>query len=173
MPVFESRVRSGAEFGRNRSAYAGLFDALRERRRQVLKGGAEMRSTVSGVSDYPVGTELEAISKARDIVAALDWRKQRRTTTREPLYDPKELDGVVATDLKQPYDVREVIARIVDGSEFREFKPGLRLDAGMRLRLDPWRAGRHPRQQRRSLFRPGETVPAGKRLVLIEPRAAA
>ena len=89
-------------------------------------GGAEMHSTVSGVSDYLAGTELEAIGKVRDIVATLDWREQRRTTTREPrepLYDPKELDGVVGTDLKQPYDVREVIARIVDGSEFQEFKP--------------------------------------------------
>src|SRR3984957_18871015 len=90
------------------------------------RGGAEMHATVSGVPDYLAGPELEAIGKVRDIVATLDWREQRRTTTREPrepLYDPKELDGVVGTDLKQPYDVREVIARIVDGSEFQEFKP--------------------------------------------------
>ena len=89
-------------------------------------GGAEMHSTVSGVSDYLAETELEAIAKVRDIVAALGWREGRRTTRREPrspLYDAGELDGVVGTDLKQPYDVREVIARIVDGSEFQEFKP--------------------------------------------------
>jgi 3-methylcrotonyl-CoA carboxylase beta subunit len=89
-------------------------------------GGAEMHSTVSGVSDYLAETELEAIAKLRDIVAALGWRQRRRTTRREPrepLYDARQLGGVVGTDLKQPYDVREVIARIVDGSEFQEFKP--------------------------------------------------
>ena len=89
-------------------------------------GGAEMHSTVSGVSDYLAETELEAIAKLRDIVAALGWREGRRTVRREtrpPLYEPLELDGIVGTDLKQPYDVREVIARIVDGGEFQEFKP--------------------------------------------------
>jgi 3-methylcrotonyl-CoA carboxylase beta subunit len=90
-------------------------------------GGAEMHSTISGVSDYLAETELEAIGKVRDIVAALNWRDRRRTTlrdTREPLHDPTELDGIVGTDLKQPFDVREVISRIVDGSELQEFKPG-------------------------------------------------
>ena len=89
-------------------------------------GGAEMHSTVSGVSDYLAGTELEAIGKVREIVAALNWRETQRTTkreTRDPIYDPAELDGIVGVDLKQPFDVREVIARIVDGSEFQEFKP--------------------------------------------------
>ena len=89
-------------------------------------GGAEMHSTVSGVSDYLAGSELEAIAKVRDIVAALNWRNTHRTAAqppREPLFDPAELDGIVGTDLKQPFDVREVIARLVDGSEFQEFKP--------------------------------------------------
>src|SRR3984957_3928124 len=89
-------------------------------------GGAEMHSTVSGVSDYLAGTELEAIGKVRDIVAALNWREIQRTTkreTRDPIFDPAELDGIVGVDLKQPFDVREVIARMVDGSEFQEFKP--------------------------------------------------
>ena len=89
-------------------------------------GGAQMHSTVSGVSDYLADTELEALAKLRDIVAALNWREGRRSVrraTRPPLYDPLELDGVVGTDLKQPYDVREVIARIVDGGELQEFKP--------------------------------------------------
>jgi 3-methylcrotonyl-CoA carboxylase beta subunit len=88
-------------------------------------GGAEMHSTISGVSDYLAGTELEAIGKVRDIVAALNWRENQRTTkrgTRDPLYDPAELDGIVGVDLKQPFDVRDVIARMVDGSEFQEFK---------------------------------------------------
>lgn len=89
-------------------------------------GGAEMHSTVSGVSDYLANTELEAIGKVRDIVAALNWRQAQRTTkreTRDPVFDPSELDGIVGVDLKQPFDVREVIARMVDGSEFQEFKP--------------------------------------------------
>src|SRR5271167_636848 len=85
-----------------------------------------MHSTVSGVSDYLANTELEAIGKVRDIVAALNWRQIQRTTkreTRDPIFDPAELDGIVGVDLKQPFDVREVIARMVDGSEFQEFKP--------------------------------------------------
>jgi 3-methylcrotonyl-CoA carboxylase beta subunit len=90
-------------------------------------GGAEMHSTISGVSDYLVESEIEALEKVRDIVEGLHWPSANRRSplreTREPLYDPAELGGVLGTDLKRPYDVREVIARIVDGSEFQEFKP--------------------------------------------------
>jgi 3-methylcrotonyl-CoA carboxylase beta subunit len=89
-------------------------------------GGAEMHATISGVSDYLAENELAALAKLRDIVAALNWPSQRRTTARDvrpPLYDPGELGGIVGTDLRQPYDVREVIARIVDASELQEFKP--------------------------------------------------
>ncbi|MEA2727791.1 MAG: 3-methylcrotonyl-CoA carboxylase beta subunit [Acetobacteraceae bacterium] len=89
-------------------------------------GGAEMHSYISGVADYLAETELAALGKLRDIVAALNWPETHRTTardTRPPLYDPSELGGIVGTDLKRPYDVREVIARVVDGSEFQEFKP--------------------------------------------------
>ena len=89
-------------------------------------GGAEMHSRVSGVSDYLVDTELEALAKVRDLVAALNWRETRRNATRptsEPLFDPAEIGAIVGTDLKQPFDVREIIARTVDGSEFQEFKP--------------------------------------------------
>ena len=89
-------------------------------------GGAEMHSTVSGVSDYLAETELEAIAKVRDIIGALDWPARRpdgRRAPRPPLYDPREIAGIVGTDLKHPYDVRQVIARMVDGSEFQEFKP--------------------------------------------------
>jgi 3-methylcrotonyl-CoA carboxylase beta subunit len=89
-------------------------------------GGAEMHSHISGVSDYLAETELDALGKLRDIVAALNWPRTQRTTAREPrapLYDPDELGGIMGTDLKRPYDVREVIARMVDGSEFQEFKP--------------------------------------------------
>ena len=89
-------------------------------------GGALMHSTVSGVSDYLVGSELEAIAKLRDIMGALPWPDApapKRRESKPPLHDPAELDGIVGTDLKTPYDVREVIARMVDGSEFQEFKP--------------------------------------------------
>ena len=89
-------------------------------------GGAEMHSTVTGVSDYLAETELEAIGKVRDIMAALNWPRERREgarATQPPLYDPREIAGIVGTDLKQPYDVRQVVARMVDGSDFQEFKP--------------------------------------------------
>jgi 3-methylcrotonyl-CoA carboxylase beta subunit len=88
-------------------------------------GGAEMHTTVSGVSDYLAENELQAIGKVRDIIGALNWPRDHRSksTTRAPIYDPDELPGIVGTDLKQPYDVRQVIARIVDGSQFQEFKP--------------------------------------------------
>ncbi len=88
-------------------------------------GGAEMHGTVSGVSDYTVDTEDEALAKLRDIVGALDWPGAKpRAPYRAPLHDPAELGGIVGTDLRQPVDVREVIARIVDASELQEFKPG-------------------------------------------------
>ena len=87
-------------------------------------GGAEMHSTVSGVSDYLAGTEQEALARLRDIVGALDWPGPRpRAAYAPPLHDPAELGGIVGTDLKQPFDVREVIARVVDGSALQEFKP--------------------------------------------------
>jgi len=89
-------------------------------------GGAEMHSQVSGVSDYLANSEIEALAKMRDIVAAISWPvppPSTRRPVRPPLHDPAELGGIVGTDLKRPFDVREVIARVVDGSEFQEFKP--------------------------------------------------
>ncbi|MBD9371035.1 methylcrotonoyl-CoA carboxylase [Rhizobium sp. ARZ01] len=89
-------------------------------------GGAEMHSTISGVTDYLVDSEMEALAKVRSIVAALNWPASCSQEIRPavpPLYDPDELGGIVGCNLKQPYDVREVIARMVDGSEFQEFKP--------------------------------------------------
>ena len=90
-------------------------------------GGAEMHTRVSGVSDYIAQNEHEALKKVRDIVAGLNWPRQCHQTTRPvrpPAYDAEEITGIVEQDPKIPYDVREVIARIVDGSEFQEFKPG-------------------------------------------------
>ncbi len=90
-------------------------------------GGAEMHSTVSGVSDYLAQDEVDSIRIAREIVAHFDWRKPSAPTPRpveEPLYDAEELLGIAENDIRVPYDSREVIARIVDGSRFSEFKAG-------------------------------------------------
>jgi len=88
-------------------------------------GGAAMHSRVSGVSDYLAADEVEAIRMARDIVGHLKWRKlgpAPDATPEAPRHDPDELLGIVSMDLKQPFDQREVIARLVDGSRFDEFK---------------------------------------------------
>jgi acetyl-CoA carboxylase carboxyltransferase component len=89
-------------------------------------GGAEMHSRVSGVSDYLAQDELDAIRIGRDIVASLHWNKPHASVAsavEPPLYDPEELLGVTSFDVRKPFDVREVIARVVDGSRFFEFKP--------------------------------------------------
>jgi len=89
-------------------------------------GGAEMHSTISGVSDYLAEDEMDAIRLGREIVAHLEWEKQGRFRPRPvepPRYDPEELLGIASADVRVPFDQREVIARIVDGSRFSEFKP--------------------------------------------------
>ncbi len=89
-------------------------------------GGAEMHSKVSGVSDYLAEDELDAIRLGREIVAHLNWRKQGPTPrgpVDEPRFDAEDLLGIASADLKVPFDPREVIARIADGSRFSEFKP--------------------------------------------------
>ncbi|MFD4264567.1 acyl-CoA carboxylase subunit beta [Rhodococcus sp. NPDC058481] len=89
-------------------------------------GGAEMHARKSGLADYFAVDEQDAIRIGRSIVKRLNWRKQGpapRAEVIEPLEDPEELLGIVPADLKIPFDPREVIARIVDGSDFDEFKP--------------------------------------------------
>src|ERR1700740_2439932 len=88
-------------------------------------GGAEMHSRVSGLSDYFAVDELDAIRLGRDIMARINWRKHGPPPgpAADPRYDPDEILGVVSADVKVPFDPREVIARVVDGSEFDEFKP--------------------------------------------------
>ncbi|MEV0356522.1 carboxyl transferase domain-containing protein [Nocardia sp. NPDC050697] len=89
-------------------------------------GGADMHARVSGLADYYAVDEQDAIRIGRSIVRRLNWRKQGpapRAAVREPLFDAEELLGIVPPDLKIPFDPREVIARVVDGSEFDEFKP--------------------------------------------------
>ena len=87
-------------------------------------GGAEMHARISGLADYFAIDELDAIRIGRRIVARLNWRKQGPTPgpVAEPLFDAEELVGIVPVDLRIPFDPRDVIARIVDGSEFDEFK---------------------------------------------------
>jgi acetyl-CoA carboxylase carboxyltransferase component len=90
-------------------------------------GGAEMHARVSGLSDYLAVDERDAIRLGRSIIKHLNWRKAgitpEPTSYPEPVFDTEELLGIVPTDLKIPFDPREVIARLVDGSEFDEFKP--------------------------------------------------
>jgi acetyl-CoA carboxylase carboxyltransferase component len=89
-------------------------------------GGAEMHSRVSGLSDYLAEDELDAIRIARDIVGHLNRPKPAVPNLRavvEPVYDPGELLGIASADVRVPFEIRDVIARIVDGSEFEEFKP--------------------------------------------------
>ena len=88
-------------------------------------GGAEMHSRTSGLGDYFAQDELDAIRIGRRIVARLNWRKQGPTPAPvvPPLYPEDELLGIVGADLRIPFDPRDVIARIVDGSDFDEFKP--------------------------------------------------
>jgi 3-methylcrotonyl-CoA carboxylase beta subunit len=88
-------------------------------------GGAEVHAKKSGVADHMAENDRHALSIARRIVANLNARPARDVVLakpREPNYEAAELDGIVPADLKKQYDVREVIARLVDGSEFDEFK---------------------------------------------------
>jgi len=88
-------------------------------------GGADVHARISGVTDHYAEDDAHALAIARRIVGHLNRRKTVSidvTAPRPPLYDPAELYGVVPADLRKPYDVREVIARIVDASEFDEFK---------------------------------------------------
>ncbi len=88
-------------------------------------GGAEVHCIESGVSDYFAEDDAHAIAIVRKIVGTLPKNEKARLTMREPkppFYDTREIYGIVSEDLKIPYDCREVITRIVDGSEFLEFK---------------------------------------------------
>ncbi len=88
-------------------------------------GGAEMHSKISGVSDYLAKDERDAIRLGREIVSHLDWKKPAPTArpVEPPKYSSEDLLGIASPDVKVPFDQREVIARIVDGSRFSEFKP--------------------------------------------------
>lgn len=89
-------------------------------------GGAEMHAYTAGTAEYLAENDADGIRLAREIVAKLPWNEQlpARTaaTFAEPLYDSEELLGVVPCDPKRPYDCREIIARVVDGSDYLDFK---------------------------------------------------
>ena len=102
-------------------------------------GGADVHTRVSGLGDYFALDEPDALRRARRVVARLNWRKAHGSTDARslgslgslgavgavaaPKYDEDELLGVVPADLRTPFDPREVVARVVDGSDFDEFKP--------------------------------------------------
>ena len=88
-------------------------------------GGADVHTRISGVADHFAEDDEDAIAIVRNIVENLKFEKrepQTRVEPEDPLFDPKELYGVIPQDVRKPYDVREVIARVVDGSRFQEFK---------------------------------------------------
>jgi geranyl-CoA carboxylase beta subunit len=87
-------------------------------------GGAELHSATTGLGEYLAEDDGDALRIGREILSRVGWAASpRRTPARAPLYDPEELLGIVPVDYRKPYDVREVIARLVDGSEFLDFKP--------------------------------------------------
>jgi geranyl-CoA carboxylase beta subunit len=89
-------------------------------------GGAEMHATVSGLGEYLAEDDADGIRIAREIMAKLPWNEQLPARPhkpfKEPRHDADELAGVVPVDYRKPYDVREVIARVVDDSDFLDFK---------------------------------------------------
>jgi acetyl-CoA carboxylase carboxyltransferase component len=88
-------------------------------------GGADVHTRISGVADHFAEDDEHAIGIVRSIVENLRFEKREpptRVAPEDPLHDPKELYGVIPRDLRKPYDVHEVIARVVDGSKFHEFK---------------------------------------------------
>jgi len=88
-------------------------------------GGAEMHARVSGLADHLAADEADAVRIGREIVGHLDWRKQGPGPSRAPVapaYDVEELLGIASADVRVPFEVRDVLARILDGSELEEFK---------------------------------------------------
>lgn len=90
-------------------------------------GGAEVHTTKSGVADHFAETEEDGLEMARNIVATLNYQSKHpgkfiKGEVKEPLYKAEELYGIIPQDTRKPFDVRDIIARLVDGSEFQEFK---------------------------------------------------
>ncbi len=114
--------------GRTRAFLAGpplLKAATGEIATEEELGGAEMHTAISGLGDYMAEDDRDALRIAREIVAALGWNERMpqpaERSFAQPLYDAEDLLGIMPADLKRPVDMREVIARIVDGSVFLPF----------------------------------------------------
>lgn len=87
-------------------------------------GGGKLHSSISGVTDYLAVDDAHALVLARRSISNLNWSRppSKQAAFKEPLYDSEELGGIVGTNLRKPVSAHEIIARIVDGSEFAEFK---------------------------------------------------
>jgi geranyl-CoA carboxylase beta subunit len=112
--------------GRTRAFLAGpplLKAATGEIATEEELGGAEMHTTISGLGDYLAEDDRDALRIAREIMAALEWNRPRsaKGDFRPPRYDQEELLGIMPMDHKRPVDMRQVIARIIDDSDFTEF----------------------------------------------------
>ena len=116
--------------GRGRAFLAGpplLLAATGEIASEEELGGAEMHANVSGLVDYLADNDNHSIQILREVIKRLEWNKNcdliKRRSFKEPIYDPDEIAGVIPTDYRNPYDMRELVARVVDGSDFLDFKP--------------------------------------------------
>jgi len=116
--------------GKGRAFLAGpplLKAATGEIATEEELGGAEMHATISGLAEYLAENDGQAVQMCRELMQRLQWNKDcavpGRGSYREPIYDPDELAGVIPCDYRNPYDMRELVARIVDGSDFMDFKP--------------------------------------------------
>lgn len=116
--------------GRGKAFLAGpalLKAATGEVATEEELGGAEMHASVSGLAEYLAEDDGHGLMIAREVLARLHWNarcvRRESANAAEPHYDPDEIAGVVPLDYRKPYDVREVVARVVDGSEFLDFKP--------------------------------------------------
>ena len=115
--------------GNGMAALAGaalVHAATGERTTDADLGGAEMHATVSGLVEYLAEDDIHAIDMARRVMARLGWAAQRAPAApyAAPLHPAEDLLSIVPEDLKTPFDAREIVARLVDGSAFEEFKPG-------------------------------------------------
>ena len=90
-------------------------------------GGADMHASISGLVEYLAENDGQAVQMCRELMHRLQWNKDcataDRRSYREPIYDADELAGVIPCDYRNPYDMRELVARVVDGSDFMDFKP--------------------------------------------------
>tara|TARA_B100000953_G_scaffold139708_1_gene115650 strand:+ start:926 stop:2548 length:1623 start_codon:yes stop_codon:yes gene_type:complete len=90
-------------------------------------GGSEMHASVSGLVEYLAEDDNHGLEIARDLIGRLNWNaacpRPEPISFGEPVFSPEEIAGVVPVDYRKPYDVREVVARVVDGSDFIDFKP--------------------------------------------------